>query len=59
VVAEAVAPDGSGVGDFVVVGWLCFGRVPNVKGVSDECVELEVVPEVPLEQEEPEQLRSA
>ncbi len=35
------APDGSGVVDFVVVSWLCFGRFPDVDGVGDEFGELE------------------
>ncbi len=36
-----MAPDGSGLDCFVTVGWLCFGRIPDVDGVGDECGELE------------------
>jgi hypothetical protein len=41
VVPEVEAPDGSGVVVFAVASWLCFGRVPEVEGVGDECGELE------------------
>jgi hypothetical protein len=41
VVPEVEAPDGSGLFEFVVAGWLCYGWVPEVDGVGDECGELE------------------
>jgi hypothetical protein len=55
--------DESGRIVFEVAGKLCFGRVPEVEGVGDECCELkedeplelvvlELVPVVLLEQEE-------
>jgi hypothetical protein len=46
-VPDIEAPEGSGVFDFIVVGWRCLGCVPNVEGVGDECGELEE--EEPLE----------
>jgi hypothetical protein len=41
VLSEVEAPDGSGVICSVTFGWLCFGRVPEVDGVGDECGELD------------------
>jgi hypothetical protein len=40
-VPEVDAPDGSGVVCLDAGGWLCFGRVPDVDIVGDECGELE------------------
>ncbi len=39
VVPEVVAPDGSGGVVFTTIGWLCFGCIPDVDGVGDECGE--------------------
>ena len=49
VVPEVEAPDGSGfvIGAFGAV--VCFGRVPEVEGVGDECGLLAVVELVELE----------
>jgi len=38
-VPEVDAPDGSGVVCLDSGGWLCFGHVPDVDGVGDECGE--------------------
>jgi hypothetical protein len=39
VVPEVEAPDGSGLFDRVVAGWVCLVLVPEVDRVSDECGE--------------------
>ncbi len=41
VVPEVDAPDGSGFVGFVVAVCNCFGHVPDVEGVGDECGVLE------------------
>jgi hypothetical protein len=41
VVPEVDAPDGLGFVGFVVAVCNCFGRVPDVEGVGDECGVLE------------------
>jgi len=43
VVPEVEAPDGSGLFEWVVAGWICLVLVPEVHGVGDECGELEEV----------------
>ncbi len=43
VVPEVEAPDGSGCLGLEVITGVCFGLVPEVDGVGDECGELQEV----------------